>query len=343
MKSLSPLLVLFGCFATSSLWSATPDTLTLADLSRHPERWPESIVATRDYAFSSGAKVRKGQTLRVIELNGGQVGVEAVGGVSFEISVQESGVLAAANAAWAKLTPAQRQVDVAYLAATSSLWPERVRCINKLQFGGQVVPAGSEHALLACSRDEVKIYVESAHTTLTVDLRDTDIIARARERALLAPEKRSSRLVAALQGKLIDAKGQPFDGKAFDDAQVFVLYYGASWCGPCHKFSPSLVEFVNKTATQNPRMAVVMMSNDKSDAELQGYMQEQKMPWPAMPLSTLLKTPLLTFYAKTGIPQLLVLDRYGRVLSDSYDGERYLGPQVPLQELARLVKTGLAR
>lgn len=342
MKSHLLSLALLG-LGVVSLWSATPEVLTPADLVRHPERWPESIVATRDYTFSGGAKVKKGQVLRVQEVDAGKVVVAAPGDLFFDIPIQESGVLAAANSAWAKLTPAQRQIDVDFLVATPSLWPERVRFTSTLQFDGQKLSAGSEYPLLTCTRNEVNVFVESANTTLSVEWSATDIVARARERALFAPEKRSSRVASALQGKLIDAKGQPFDGKGFDEAQVFVLYYSASWCGPCHKFSPSLVEFVNKAAAQNPQMAVIMMSNDKSDAELLGYMKEQRMPWPAMPLSRLQKTPLLLSYTKGSIPQLLVLDRDGRVLSDSYKGNRYVGPQVALDELARLLKTGLAR
>jgi len=125
--------------------------------------------------------------------------------------------------------------------------------------------------------------------------------------------------------------------------EIFALYYGASWCGPCRKFSPDLVKYFNEVAEKNPKLLVILMSNDKRDADMLSYMTEEKMPWPALPLANLQKTPLFTSYMGTGIPQLTIVDRYGKVLASNWLNQQYSNPRQTLAQLTKLVDEGKAR
>lgn len=302
-------------------FAAAPETLALADVRNNPERWPAAITVPRELQFQGGAVVKPGQVVKVVELNGADVVLDNGTGLVFGLPITETDFVARANAAWAKLAPAQREITGALLADDRSLWPLRVKCTAEFRFNnGTVLKPGGEYELQAVMRDKVQLYSAPNNATLTTPLQSTDVIAQARELVLMPAAKRPSRVAAALRGQLVDATGQAAGPGRLEETQVFALYYGASWCGPCRAFSPDLVKFINRVGPENPHLTVVMLSNDRSDSALYDYMQQEKMPWPAMTLARVNKVPLLTGYTKGGIPQLVIVDRHGRVLADSYRG-----------------------
>ncbi len=88
-----------------------------------------------------------------------------------------------------------------------------------------------------------------------------------------------------LPGKLVVLNGRitgPSNNPAVGQAKYIALYYGAGWCGPCHKFTPDLVAFYNEMKPKCPDFEVVFVSRDSSAAEMDNYMAEMKMPWPAL-------------------------------------------------------------
>jgi nucleoredoxin len=57
------------------------------------------------------------------------------------------------------------------------------------------------------------------------------------------------------------------------------------------------------------------------------------MPWWGVGFDSPSDTLLTKAYAGRGIPCLVLLDPQGRVLAHSYEGQRYVGPQVVLDAL----------
>ncbi len=344
MRTFLKLLVLTVGLSSASLFAAAPSVLTLADVRNNPERWPAVVTMPRDLQFQGGAMVKKGQVVKVVELEGADVVVDAGNGLVFNFPLQETDFVAQANGLWSKLTPEQREITAATLADDRSLWPLRARCSGEFRFGnGTTLKAGGEYEVQAVLRDKVQLYSSQYNVTLNTSLQSTDVLAQARALALVPAEKRPSRVASALHGRLVDATGQATEPAKLEETQVFALYYGASWCGPCRRFSPDFVKFVDRVGPDNPHLTVVMLSNDKSDAQLFGYMQEEKMPWLAMPLDKVNRIPLLTGYTKGGIPQLVIVDRQGKVLADSYQGANYLGPKVAMDGLEKILATGVAK
>ncbi|KAJ4707589.1 Thioredoxin, nucleoredoxin [Melia azedarach] len=94
------------------------------------------------------------------------------------------------------------------------------------------------------------------------------------------------------------------------------LYFSASWCGPCHRFTPILTEVYNELSP-NPEsdFEVIFVSGDKDDASFNAYFS--KMPWLAIPFSdSETRTRLDEKFSVTGIPHLVILDENGKVLSN---------------------------
>ena len=118
----------------------------------------------------------------------------------------------------------------------------------------------------------------------------------------------------------------PFDDTALEKKALIALYFSAHWCGPCRKFTPQLVEFYNRVAAQHPEFELIFVSDDRSAPEMQNYMREANMPWPAIDYQKLAGKAALKKYAGASIPCLVLVDASGKVLSDSYAGKDYRGP-----------------
>jgi nucleoredoxin len=73
-----------------------------------------------------------------------------------------------------------------------------------------------------------------------------------------------------------------FDDQVIGKKKLIALYFSARWCPPCHKFTPKLVEFYNRISPQHPEFEVIFVSHDRSPGEMETYMREAKMPWPAV-------------------------------------------------------------
>ena len=149
----------------------------------------------------------------------------------------------------------------------------------------------------------------------------------------------SSSIAALVKGELISSRNGitgPYPDAEFEKRKLIGLYFSAHWCGPCRKFTPSLVAFYNKNAAAHPEFEILFVSNDKSTAAMEGYMRDQQMPWPALSFDKVSGNEGLRKYAGSGIPCLVLVDENGKVISDTYSGKNFRGPEAVLADLDRL-------
>jgi len=167
-----------------------------------------------------------------------------------------------------------------------------------------------------------------------------DQVARARAAAPALTGQVSNILADQLKGDLVAWKNEsissltPFEEEALSKKKLIALYFSAGWCGPCRQFTPQLVEFYNRVAPQHPEFEIIFVSNDRSPGAMGTYMRDTKMPWPAIDFSKLPTKGALKKYAGEAIPCLVLLDASGKVLSDTYAGKKFLGPEKVLADLA---------
>lgn len=124
-----------------------------------------------------------------------------------------------------------------------------------------------------------------------------------------------------------------FDDTALAGKKLIAVYFSAHWCGPCRKFTPQLVEYYNRVAPQHPEFEIVFFSHDRSLADFETYMRETNMPWPAIDFAKLKAKQALTKDAGPGIPSLVLFDSTGNLISSSYVGSQFRGPQQVLADL----------
>jgi nucleoredoxin len=168
----------------------------------------------------------------------------------------------------------------------------------------------------------------------------------ARARAAAPPKGDTPNVLAPLfKGDLVSWKNGSlvrFDDEPLAQKKLIALYFSAHWCAPCRKFTPQLVEFYNRVAPQHPEFEVVFVSNDRSPFAMETYMRDSQMPWPAIAFAKLPGKEALMQLAGKSIPCLVLLDRNGVVVSNSYAGDQYLGPEKVLADLTSILAKGTA-
>lgn len=99
--------------------------------------------------------------------------------------------------------------------------------------------------------------------------------------------------------------------------KYYVFYYTASWCGPCQRFTPTLVEFYEKH--KNANFEIVLITNDRDEAAMKAYATQKKMPWPQLKMKEALKFKQEFQHGVTGIPSVIVCDLEGKNLGNYRD------------------------
>ena len=155
--------------------------------------------------------------------------------------------------------------------------------------------------------------------------------------AVVAP---SSVFDKILDGNLVKLSGKSF--KSCKDmekpAKYYLFYYTASWCGPCRRFTPSLVEFYNKNKPGNRDFELVLITSDSDEKAMEDYAAEAKMPWPQLQLAKTGKFKNDFKHPGGGIPNLVLTDLRGELIKTSFEGPNYVGPAVVMNHLETLLK-----
>lgn len=95
------------------------------------------------------------------------------------------------------------------------------------------------------------------------------------------------------------------------------VYFSASWCGPCQRFTPKLVEVYNQLLPKGD-FEIVFVSADEDDESFAGYFS--KMPWLAIPYSdSETRDRLDELFGVRGIPHLVIIGENGKVSPDGVE------------------------
>ena len=139
--------------------------------------------------------------------------------------------------------------------------------------------------------------------------------------------KRLEVLNATAIGKVYtDIKGLTPEGKEISLSEYagkgkYVLVdFWASWCPPCRKEMPAIVELYKKYNSKGFEIVGVSI-DDKNDDWKKGI-TDLKITWPQMSDLQGWKSPLAEAYGVTSIPQTFLLDKDGKIIAKSLDAEQ---------------------
>ena len=120
--------------------------------------------------------------------------------------------------------------------------------------------------------------------------------------------------------------------------KIVGIYFSAHWCPPCRKFTPQLVKFRDEMVKNNKKFEVVFVSFDKDSKKMQGYMDETKMKWLAMPFNSPSKDNVVKKYGVSGIPMLVIVGPDGSTITTSGRADVTRNPQGAFDAWAKKAK-----
>jgi nucleoredoxin len=211
--------------------------------------------------------------------------------------------------------------------------------INALKMGALAVPASE----VAAAQAELKAKQERRAAQVEESRKQNSLYQAQLAQKGSTPGAKAgpagAGIATLVKGNLVRSRNgvlAPWPDAEFEKKKLIGLYFSAHWCGPCRKFTPQLVAYYNTVAAAHPEFEIVFVSNDKTAAEMEGYVREAQMPWPVVAFENAVKNGALDKYAGTVIPCLVVVDENGKVIFDTYAGKNYRGPEAVLADLDQL-------
>jgi len=121
---------------------------------------------------------------------------------------------------------------------------------------------------------------------------------------------------ANMLGKeLTNAAGETIGIDALAGGLV-ALYFSASWCPPCRKFTPRLAEFYKQMKQAGQPIEVVFVSADREKGSFQEYLSGHH-PWLAIPFDSPTRQNTSQFFKVSGIPALIIFAPTGQIVEAS--------------------------
>lgn len=106
-------------------------------------------------------------------------------------------------------------------------------------------------------------------------------------------------------------------GRLNTRADYYIYLYSASWCGPCCKEMPGIVE-THKEMKKDGRVDIILMGKDETPAGVKGFVKQFDMKFYAVMASDKKAAKVPGFSNPPGIPNCTVVDRYGRVITSGH-------------------------
>jgi len=145
-------------------------------------------------------------------------------------------------------------------------------------------------------------------------------------------------MIRSIGPALVTADNRQVPTASLAQKDYVMLYFSAGWCGPCRAFTPRLESFYKENASKG-NFEVVLVSSDRSAADMTKYMSESGMTFPAIPFDRISASKIQQdFRSGRGIPDLVLVDRQGKIVSASYVDGKYLGPNKVLTDMQALIK-----
>lgn len=119
-------------------------------------------------------------------------------------------------------------------------------------------------------------------------------------------------LRTVIDGGLLDKNGTPVDTDYLSDRKFVLIYFSASWCGPCKLFSSSLIESL--PAIERAGGAVILACQDDTRDAMLRYLKDSGMPWPGISKDHIAGAKIRSHFQSFITPSLIGLDSQGNII-----------------------------
>ncbi|GMS96482.1 hypothetical protein PENTCL1PPCAC_18657, partial [Pristionchus entomophagus] len=114
--------------------------------------------------------------------------------------------------------------------------------------------------------------------------------------------------------ELVIAGGSKVDAAVHLADKLVLLYFSASWCPPCQRFTPLLKRFYEEAKEAGKDLEVIFVSRDREEDALVEYYKEHMGAWAYIEFGNEKIQELLKEYEVKTIPSLKVIKPDGTVL-----------------------------
>lgn len=295
--------------------------LRIDDIMARPQVWPDTITLTKPISDGK-TETKAGTVLPLYNLERGGVIVEMP--KTKELTMVNFGttdLFEKANAQLESLPEWAKSIKLNDLVERTDLLPPTVRLIEDVTFPDKVRKAGSDigpyklfrtgsgFQLMAVDPELVKKGTINARQTYVLEATDY----RKQRRALIMSDKRESRLLAEIKGRLVDASGKTV-AEPEKPSKFYAIYSGAAWCGWCARFDPELIKFYDEAKAKKMDVEVIYLSQDKSEAEMMEHMKKDGIKYPAVKFDQRLATPFMIGLVSGSTPHLVVVTTEGKIV-----------------------------
>ena len=304
---------------TASLLSLTAaaQQLTWPQLVQHPEMWPAQCHLKHGFEFQSGAKVKAGDTVDVLEIQARQVTVGTTTGRSFAFDVkpEDTDLLAAAQAAYAQLTVKQRALTYDEIFKDQTLWPYQLTLKESFKLSnGHQVNKGDQVIFKGIQGRQLEVGAVKYGTWFEVNPQDTDLMEQARKFVEL-PDRAPSRVMAELQPYLINSTtAQPDPLNTNTPPRYLAFIRAAYFCPMSQRFMPALTKFYQDMKPKHPDFEVIYLSCDQQIPAMEKFAKDVGFSWPTVTYQKSGYLSLVVPHLQSLMPQFTVMDRRGNVL-----------------------------
>lgn len=167
------------------------------------------------------------------------------------------------------------------------------------------------------------------------------------EVAAIKPKGPGCAMSRLLDGKLFRVKNGKNEAYTIDHNKVgiYAIYFSASWCPPCRKFTPELLKFYLKNKAKHENFEVILIHHTERNAGamiryLNSAMKETNSTetFPAMGFND---TPPdkkgIKVHSTSQIPGLVLLNGDEKVLEEGYEGFNQAVPNKVFKKLHDLI------
>jgi hypothetical protein len=338
MKALSALLMAGGM-----AFAAAAQELTWTELAGRPELWPTQCTVKDTIKFEGGVSIPAGTTVDVIDFKGSEADMKTPDGKTyFAAEPDDTDVLDVARAAYAKLTPRQRALTYPSISQQKDLWPYKVTITRGFSLApGKVLAVGDQVLVKDVQWNKVDVVSEKLNARFGVTPPATDLMAQVRkfvednsagprllavqkaEADKLAAEqqaradtiKAEGRVAVELEGKLINSQtGQPEPLNTNAWPRYIVFLRGQSTCPITRNFAPTFIQYCNSIKSTHPEVEVVYLTIEDLPETFK-FAKELGFNWRTVSYENT-TMPCVNPYIDGRIPQLIVMDRDGKVLAN---------------------------
>jgi peroxiredoxin len=182
----------------------------------------------------------------------------------------------------------------------------------------------AQYADIRLSKDSSATLGDLANDDL-VNLRNPDLVPRP----LAAGQKAPPFEATTTDGRTVKFP-ETYKGK------VVLLDFWATWCGPCVKEVPNVVDAYERFHPQGLEVLSVSLDQENATEILAKFVKKHKMPWPQIYDGKYLDSAIARRYGINGIPHALVVDGdTGLIMADGDDARG--------QKMATAIEEALAK